>query len=513
MTALNQHLSHQLASELDHQFVKDLSLDRWFTGRELAQDIATLAAVWDTHAIGHRDQLLVCLPNAAAFWPINQAAWARGMAMHPLSPTTPISELLRDHNAHHYQTMILTPALAAQLTDPAFTIVPLALHTAPALALVFDQRLLAGRTQADLSTPTEEDIALIMHTSGTTGQPKRVGLSQRIIFNAARHNAESNHVSRETVALITMPMFHINAQVMAMLAVRYAGGQLVIAPKFSASAFWPQVHDNHVTWTTVVPTMIMILLLNDKANAAYAQLAAGIHLDVVRCSSFSLPEDKLTSFQTRYHTHVLEGYGMTESSSQCTINPIDAPKIGSAGRAVGTEVAIRTDTGDFTQAPDVIGEIAVRGDHVITQYMDPHPDAFVNGWFLTGDLGYFDADQYLFIKGRKKEIISRGGEKVSPAAVENVLSELDFIAQLAVIGLPDPLYGEEVTAVVVSRTPGIDEAAERQALLDYGRQHLAKFEQPTRVVFVTNFPRNATGKVLRPQLRDQVLTGGSTHDA
>ncbi|WP_125705146.1 AMP-binding protein [Lacticaseibacillus daqingensis] len=513
MTALNQHLLQQLTNNPTRQWVKDITLGRWFTGATLLADIATLQATWTAGKVGRHDTLLVCIPNGAAHVPIDQAAWAAGIAVHPLSPTTPASELLRDHAEHHYTAMITLPALAAELASPALRVVPMTLATAGELAVVFDETQLATRTAADLSAPEEDDIALIMHTSGTTGKPKRVGLSQRIIFNAAKHDAASNQMFEDTVALITMPMFHINAQVMVTLAMRVAGGQLVIAPKFSASQFWQQVHDNRITWTSVVPTMIMILLLNDAANATYARLAAAIHLNFVRYSSFSLPEDKLTAFQDRYHTHVIEGYGMTESASQCTINPLDAPKIGSAGKPFGTDVAIHTGDGQFTTAPNVTGEIVIRGDHVIASYMDPHPDSFVNGWFLTGDLGRFDADGYLYIKGRTKDIISRGGEKVSPAAVENVLSELPFIAELAVIGLPDPLYGEAVTAVIVSRTPGVNEVAERDAVLAYGRAHLAKFEAPTQVVFTQSFPRNATGKVLRPQLRDQVLAVGASHGA
>ncbi|WP_225048096.1 AMP-binding protein [Lacticaseibacillus kribbianus] len=503
MTALNDYLRNQLAADPDRQLVKDLTQDRWFTARELQADADRLAAAWVDHLIGCHDRLLVCLENTAAYWPLNQAAWSLGMAMHPLSPSTPITELLADHAAHHYHTMIVTPELAAQLPATfAQTTVDLATGT---LHLAFDPQLLAGRTQADQSAPDQDDIALIMHTSGTTGKPKRVGLSQRIIFNAARHNAASNRMSQDTVAMISMPLFHINGQVMAMLAARVADCKLVIAKKFSASQFWSQVADNGVTWTTVVPTMIMILMLNEKANAAYEARQAEIHLDYVRCSSFSLPEDKLRGFEDRYHTHVMEGYGMTESASQCTINPYGAAKIGSAGKPVGTTLAIRLADGTVTTEPGQLGEIVVKGDHIISDYLEPHPDSFVDGWFLTGDLGELDEDGYLFVRGRTKDIISRGGEKVAPAAVENVLDVLPFIAQLAVIGVPDELYGEAVCAVVVSRTPGVDEDAQRAELLAYGRSHLAKFEAPTQVVFVSDFPRNATGKVLRPQLRDQIL--------
>lgn len=359
---------------------------------------------------------------------------------------------------------------------------------------------------------TDDDLGLIMNTSGTTGEPKRVGLTQSMLLNAAQHDAVSNHMDEHDIAMVTMPMFHINAQVITTLATRVSGGKVLVTEKFSASRFWKQIHDNGVTWVSVVPTIVSFLLLNEKANAAYEELKDGINLRYVRSSSFALPEERKELFEKRFDTQIVEGYGMTESASQCTINPFDAPKIGSAGKAFGTDVAILADD-KITHDANVKGEIVIRGDHVITHYMDPKRDAFKDGWFLTGDLGYFDEDAYLFVKGRKKEIISRGGEKVAPAAVENTLSELDFIEQLAVIGMPDDLYGEEVTAVLVSTTPGLNEADQRQAIFDYAKDHLAKFEAPTRVEFVREFPRNITGKVLRPKLRDQLLMAGEQNEA
>ncbi|MQS77322.1 AMP-binding protein, partial [Lactobacillus halodurans] len=220
--------------------------------------------------------------------------------------------------------------------------------------------------------------------------------------------------------------------------------------------------------------------------------------------SFALPLDKLTAFQTRFHTRILEGYGMTETASQCTINPFDAPKVGSAGKAFKTDVAIMND-GKIMNSANRIGEIVVRGDHVISDYLDPHPDAFQDGWFLTGDLGYLDEDGYLFVKGRKKDIINHGGEKVAPAQVENSLSQLSFVKEISVIGTPDTLYGEAVTAVVISQ--GIQsEDLERQKIMAHARATLANYEQPTRIFFVQDYPRNATGKVIRLKLREQVMS-------
>lgn len=505
MTRVNDLLSQQNQRHAQEPIIKDLTLARWFTGADLDQDIRSLQQAFAEAGLGRGDVVTVSLTNSAAYFTIDQAAWQKGLAVHPLSPTTPVSELTADQTSHDYQAMLIEPAMAEQLHGARYRKTVLSLLTFPSLVLVTLPAEL--KDEPDLTAPAEDDIALIMSTSGTTGKPKRVGLSQRIVYNAASHDAPSNRMSSQSVALITMPLFHINSQVMVGLSMRYADAKIVVAPKFSASRYWGWVAENGVTWTAVVPTMIAILLLNEKANAAYETLKDQVKLEFVRCSSFALPEDQLVEFQNRFNTRIIEGYGMTEASSQCTINPFDAPKIGSAGKPVGTEVVIHQPDGSFANAPGQVGEIAIRGDHVITAYLDPHPDSFQDGWFLTGDLGEFDNDGYLFVKGRTKEIISRGGEKVAPAHVENVLDELDFIAQLCVIGTPDKLYGEEVTAVVVSTTPGANEDAQREALLAYGRANLAKFEAPTRVIFLDEFPRNQTGKILRPQLKQWIAEG------
>ena len=445
--------------------------------------------------VGHGDVVVVCLPNSALYPALTQAIWEVGAIMHPLAAQTPAAELQAALSEHPYAAMVVSDhLLPAAQAGRQTQLAELRLNTADHLTLVRD-RGIVGHVAA---TPTEEDLALILNTSGTTGKPKRVGLTHRLLLNGATHDLESHRLTPADTTLITMPMFHINAQVVSVLATRLSGGRIVVTPKFSASRFWHQVQDNGVTWASVVPTIINILLLNDQARAAYTGQQP---LRFVRCSSFSLPLDKLRQFEADYHTRILEGYGMTETASQCTLNPFDAPKIGSAGKPVGTEMALLVD-GRLTDAANQTGEIAVRGDHVITSYLDPHPGAFHDGWFLTGDLGHFDDDGYLYITGRKKDIISVGGEKVAPAHVENALSQLAFVKEVTVIGTPDDLYGERVTAVIIGR-PG-DQQLQRQAVYTQAQQTLAPYEQPKRVLFVHDYPRNATGKVLRPQLRRQL---------
>lgn len=510
MSKLTDQLSQNLINHREYPLVKSVAANTWYTGRDLEEDVAALREQFAEQKIGAGDQVLIVLPNSPVFLPLNQALWEIGAVAHPIAAKTPVPELLDEWTTYHYQAVITLPALGEAMEAPLIPWARVRLHTMPELAILTDAGQLAYRINAPQMAPREDDLALILNTSGTTGKPKRVGLTHRMLVNAAHYDIMSHALTPDDTAMVVMPMFHINAQVISVLATRLSGGKLVIAPKFSASAFWPTIEDNHVTWVSVVPTIISILLMNQNALKAYHD---NIHLRFVRSSSFALPEDKLVSFQSRFHTQVLEGYGMTETASQSTLNPIQAPKIGSAGKPVGTDLRIRLADGTLTKKPFVEGEIVLRGDHVIHDYLEPHPDSFADGWFLTGDIGYLDQDGYLFVKGRRKEMINRGGEKVAPAKVENVLNELDWIAQVAVIGLPDNLYGEAVTAVVIRQDPTADPQNAKADLLDFARHHLAAYECPTEVVFVKAFPVNTTGKVLRPKLRDQLMRGGKLYEA
>lgn len=486
--------------------IKDLNSDQWFTGGQIAKDVASLRQHFINLKVRQSDLALVCLDNSAVYPVITQAFFEMGIIEHPVAATTPIAQLQSEFNEHEYALVVVKEELAAQITnDSKLERTSIHLTTEDNLAVFINTKLVSDREIENPTEPGEEDLALILNTSGTTGKPKRVGLTHRILNNAAHHDIESHELTEDDTTMIVMPMFHINAQVISTLSTRLSGGKIVIAQKFSASRFWQQVADNGVTWVSVVPTIISILLINDKANLIYSQLRDQIHMRFVRSSSFSLPENKFIAFQDKFDTQILEGYGMTETSSQCTINPFNAQKIGSAGKAFGTELAILVN-GKYETNDTEIGEIVVRGDHVISSYIDPQPTSFQDGWFLTGDLGYLDEDGYLFVKGRSKDMINRGGEKVAPAEVQSILSQLDFIEEVAVIGMPDDLYGEAVTAVIKPKDLMADHDEMEQKLFDYAQFNLAKFEQPTQVYFVEDFPRNPTGKILRPKLKDELLS-------
>lgn len=501
MTKLTVELAQHLKNNINRKFLKDERMNKWFTGKDVEEDIDKLQKIFLDANIGNGDITFMCLENSAVYIPVNQALWRMGITAHPVSESTSDVELVKDFRENHYAAIIFNASRADVFSSfLELDKHEIKLHTFEDL-VILTRNDLAKKNKK--TVPDEQSYGWILNTSGTTGKPKKVGLTHEVMLKAAHYDLESHRLTQNDTVLIVMPMFHINAQELIVVSTLLSDGKLVIAPKFSASHFWQQVMENEVTWSSVVPTIVSILLKNEKS---LAQFDSSHKLRFIRCASAMLPVSRHKKFVKKFGVPLLEGYGMTESCSQCTLNPLDNIKIGSVGKPYQTDVAI-VDGDDFTDAPDVHGEIAIRGDHVITSYLEPHPDSFKNGWFLTGDLGYFDTEGYLWLEGRSKDIINHGGEKISPSVVEDVLGNLDFIKQVAVVGLPDDLYGEIVAAAIIDDTKDSKKKVEhRRQIIDYAATHLAKYKRPSEIFFLDEFPLNATRKILRPKLTEILQT-------
>jgi acyl-CoA synthetase (AMP-forming)/AMP-acid ligase II len=347
-----------------------------------------------------------------------------------------------------------------------------------------------------------EDPALILHTSGSTGRPKGVVLTHRNLLANARQVARAHRLDAADVALCVLPLFHINGFVVTLLAPLLSGGCVVMPRRFDAERFWSWVEAHGVTWFSAVPTILSRLL-----SGAVPPPAARARLRFARSASAPLPIPVLEEFERRVGVPVIESFGITEAAGQVTTNPLPpAPrKPGSVGLAFGNEVRVLGPAGR-PLPPGFDGDVAVRGESVFGGYLDrPEADreALRDGWLLTGDLGRLDADGYLFLTGRRKEIINRAGEKISPREVEDVLHRRGEVETACVVGVPDPLYGEEVVAFVALR-PG--RQVDAATLTAHCRAHLAGFKVPRRVFFVSDFPRGPNGKVQRRGLVDACRT-------
>jgi acyl-CoA synthetase (AMP-forming)/AMP-acid ligase II len=353
-----------------------------------------------------------------------------------------------------------------------------------------------------------EDVALLVFTAGTTSAPKVVPLTHRNIIASVLSISSGYDLSPQDATLIVMPLFHGHGLVAGLLASLVSGGSAYLPSTggFSAHLFWEDVARLGVTWYTAVPTIHRILL--NRASQEYPSNSP-MALRFIRSCSAPLDEELAVETTATFRVPMISAYGMTETSHQVSSNPLPihgANKPSSVGLPTGVEIRIVTESGKEA-AIGCIGEIWVRGATVTTGYLD-NPEAnlasFVDGWFRSGDLGSRDKDGYLFLRGRIKEIINRGGEKISPGDIDAALLSNRKVLEAASFGEPEPIYGEIVQAAVILR-PGM-EATEGE-LRDYCRTKLSSFEVPMRIYIVDDFPRTAKGSTDRRALAVQFAVG------
>jgi acyl-CoA synthetase (AMP-forming)/AMP-acid ligase II len=338
-----------------------------------------------------------------------------------------------------------------------------------------------------------DDIALILHTSGTTSRPKRVPLSHANLMISAANVAHTYKLTAEDVSLCVMPLFHVHGLVASTLATLLTGGTVVVPPRFNPLSFWSTVREHRASWYSAVPTIHQVLLSRTKAGTrpAGAEL-----LRFIRSCSAALSPQTMAAMEERFGVPVLEAYGMTEAAHQMASNPLPpgARKPGSVGRGTSVDIAILDDTGTLLPA-GVIGEVSIKGPNVFSGYegnAEANLESFSNGRFRTGDQGYLDDEGYLMLVGRIKELINRGGEKISPREIDDVLLSHMAVAEAVCFGIPDPVYGEEVAAAVVLK----DSATEKE-LIAHCHSSLADFKVPKQIYIVEAIPRTATGKIQR----------------
>ncbi len=349
---------------------------------------------------------------------------------------------------------------------------------------------------ADSSAPGPDDIALILHTSGTTSRPKIVPLLQSNVAASAEHVRASLELTPDDRCMNVMPLFHIHGLLAAISASLAAGASVWCTPGFDALRFFGWMRDAKPTWYTAVPTMHQAILTRAGRNA---EIIKEVPLRFLRSSSASLPAQVMAALTETFSAPVIEGYGMTEAAHQMASNPLPprAQKPGAVGVEAGPKVRIAHETED--RIIDGTGEVVISGPNVTPGY-EGNPEANAKSffeadgarWFRTGDQGAFDEDGYLHLTGRLKEIINRGGEKISPLEVDSVLLDHPAIAQVVTFALPHPKLGEEVAAAVVLK----GEATERD-IRNFAAERMADFKVPRKVIILDEIPKGATGKMQR----------------
>ena len=344
---------------------------------------------------------------------------------------------------------------------------------------------------------------IFLCTSGTTGTPKGILLREDQLCHVALCVARHHRLTAADRGYCCLPLFHVNAEVVGLLATLAAGACLVLDRKFSRRAFWEKIGQHQITWINAVPAIITMLAMDTGA----ARPPEGIRF--VRSASAPLPPSALRRFEEAFGIPVIETYGMTEAASMITANPLDGPrKAGSAGLPAGAEVRVVQRAGDrYVPCPAYeVGRVQVRGSGVITGYADGGPAGAIDpdGWLDTGDLGHLDPDGYLFLAGRSDDVINRGGEKIYPREIEDVLLAQPGVRSAAVVAARDEVLGERPVAYVVPARP-----RQRQEMQDMLREAceaaLPRPKRPAAFHLVQELPLGPTGKVSRRRLTE--LTG------
>jgi len=457
---------------------------------ELFSQVRTAVGQLAAAGVGRGDRVGIALPNGLPMIVAFLAASEVGTAA-PLNPLYKEDEFrfyLDDTNA---RVLILPPEGVDDARRAAGDRVEV-------VSLESLARLKA-RAPSDLpyAPPASDDVALVLHTSGSTGRPKRVPLSHANLSISAANVARWYALGDDDVSMCVMPLFHVHGLVASTLATFASGGIVVVPAKFSPLAFWRIARDHGVTWYSAVPTIHQLLLARAADPTAASRRPPGAErLRFIRSCSAALPPRVMHALEQAFGAPVVEAYGMTEAAHQMTSNPLPpaARKPGSVGRGTDVRVSIMNAQGQHCRPGDR-GEVVIQGPNVITGY-ENNPEAnaasFVDGWFRTGDRGYLDQDGYLHLVARIKELINRGGEKISPREIDEVLLAHPAVAEAVSFGVPHGTWGEEVAAAVVVR-----QSVSEDDLIEYCRAHLAEYKRPKQIHITDAIPRTATGKVQR----------------
>jgi amino acid adenylation domain-containing protein len=470
--------------------------------RRLLQLVEQTAKTLNAMGIGRNDRVAMVSPNgpemACAFLAVSSAA-----TFAPINPQCRTSEF------DFYFTDLDVKALIVRSSADSAAIAVAQKHSIPIIELSpmteNDAGIFSSQSQLSISEgdfAQAKDVALILYTSGTTARPKMVPLTHSNLLASASSIAAALQLTDKDRCLNVMPLFHIHGLVGAVLSSIMVGSEVVCASGFDPEQFVPLLAKFRPTWYTAVPTMHQAIL---KQTTAARRGTITSSLRLIRSASAPMPPTVAAELEEVFKVPVIEAYGMTEASHQIASNPLPPRqrKAGSVGIATGAEIAILDEQGNFLSAGHN-GEIVIRGGNITGGYgnnAEANKEAFINGWFRTGDLGYLDEDGYLFITGRIKEIINRGGEKISPREVDDVLINHRSVSQVLTFAVPHPTLGEDVACAVVIHDRATVTEGE---LREFAAKRLTEFKVPRQIFIVEEIPKGPTGKLQRLGLAERL---------
>lgn len=484
-----------------------------FTHSKLQELVDQAASLLVAHGVKPGDAVALTFPNTVENVVMFLAVIRCRATAVPLNPAYTVEEF-EFYLSDSESKLLITPREGLQTAQAAASKLDIP-HVTATLADDNSDVILSSSSSTNTNpTSTDSvsqivngssDVALFLHTSGTTSRPKGVPLTQFNLASSVSNIISVYKLTESDSTVLVLPLFHVHGLLAGLLSSLATGASVALpaAGRFSASTFWSDMLAHDATWYTAVPTIHQILLHChlSKPEPVYPKLR------FIRSCSASLAPSIMSRLEEAFGAPVLEAYAMTEASHLMASNPLpeNGPhKPGSVGKPVGQEICIM-DEGGVIQPPGANGEVCVRGPNVTKGYKNnpaANKDAFQFGWFHTGDVGYLDSDGYLHLVGRIKELINRGGEKISPIEVDAVLVSHPDIAQAVAFGVPDDKYGEEINcAIIPTEGSDIDEAD----VLRFCRKNLASFKVPKKVFITDSLPKTASGKIQRRIVAEHFL--------
>ena len=456
-----------------------------------AERVTALAAVFDAAGLRPGGVLAIMLPNRVELITSMFAAWRLGAAVTPVNPALTAQEARYQIDDAGATLIVADEVATAMLRDGPYRIIGLTEVTAPPPP--------SAPTRRPALVTDPGALALLIYTSGTTGRPKGVMLDHANVSATAEIIVGWFEMTGDTRSLLVLPLFHVNGIMVSVVSPLLAGGSTFIAERFHAASFWATVEQVGPTFFSAVPTIYALLTSQPGPSPDTRSLR------FVICGAAPMPRQLIGEFEQQFGVPVVEGYGLSECTVVCTLNPLHGiRKAGSVGVPVpGIEVGVADETDQLLPAGQP-GEVVVRGPNVMRGYLGrPEESAQVlrGGWLHTGDVGRFDDDGYLTLVDRVKDLIIRGGENIYPKEIEDVLYAHPAVLEAAVVGQPDPVFGEQPVAFVTLR-PGFDVMPED--LIEHCRQSLARYKVPREVYGEQTLPKNAVGKIAKPELRQRL---------
>jgi long-chain acyl-CoA synthetase len=434
------------------------------------------------------DVVAVMLPNTAGFVVSLFAAWRLGAAVTPINPSLRPAEV-RYQLADADAKVLIVDTVPDFDTDAVAVVEAGDLTSAPAAQEVDHLQL------------ADDALALLIYTSGTTGRPKGVMLDHANLDAMCHSVIDAFRLTRSDHSLLILPLFHVNGIVVGTLSPLLAGGRATVAGRFNLNTFFSRIESSRATYFSAVPTIYTMLCgLPEELTPDTSSVRFAI------CGAAPASVELLERFESRYDIPIIEGYGLSEGSCASTVNPIDGKrKPGTVGLALPGQSIRLVDTAGQPVPRGEAGEVLIKGPNVMRGYLNrPEETArtIVDGWLHTGDVGRFDEDGYLVLVDRAKDMIIRGGENIYPREIEAVVHQLPQIAEAAVVGRPNPLYGEE-PVLFVSLHPGA--ALTTDMVREHLKDSLSKYKLPVEITLMDDLPKNAVGKIAKPSLRQLVI--------